>query len=250
MQFIPEVRGHVLALLGHDPTILSRAPAMQMKALIVDPLNMIPNEALGQCPRVIIINGLDECINCRSQDTILKFLAQFTQQLTSFHFLISSRPQLEIRDTSSSDILRPITHTLPLEHDHQSNEDVYHFFTSKFQKLLVRRPHLPEPKADVDTLAKKSSGHFIYAATVIRYIESRRHQPKDRLKMVLDSKSSEGHPICNPRCSISPDLLFRRERSAQECLGCSQCTHTGKDMQNRATGRAFELPIRTVRGYD
>jgi len=58
---------------------------MQMKALIVDPLNMIPNEALGQCPRVIIIDGLEECINCGSQETILKSLAQSTQQLTSFH---------------------------------------------------------------------------------------------------------------------------------------------------------------------
>jgi hypothetical protein len=156
---------------------------------------MIPNEALGQRPRVIIINGLDECINRRSQETILKFLAQFTQQLTSFHSLIASRPKLEIPDAFSSDILRPITHTLPLEHDQQSNEDIYHFFTSKFQKLHVRQPHLPEswpPKADVDTLVKKSSGHFIYAATVIRYIESRRHQPEDRLKTVLDLKSSEG----------------------------------------------------------
>lgn len=36
--------------------------------------------------------------------------------------LIASRPELGIRDIFSSDILSPITHTLPLKHDHQSNE--------------------------------------------------------------------------------------------------------------------------------
>ena len=195
IQSIPEIREHVLALLERDPTIVSRAPAAQMKALIVDPLNMISKEVLNQRPRFIIIDGLDECIDRKSQDDILKFLAQSARQLTTpFHFLIASRPELEIRDTFSSDILRSITHTLPLEHDYQSDEDIRHFLTSKFQELRSRRPHLPEswpPKEDIDSLVEKSSGQFIYAATVIRYIESRRDQPEDRLQTVLELRSSE-----------------------------------------------------------
>jgi len=35
-----EIHQHVLAFLEHDPTFVSRAPAAQMKALIIDPLNM------------------------------------------------------------------------------------------------------------------------------------------------------------------------------------------------------------------
>ena len=185
IQSIPEIREHVLALLERDPTIVSRAPATQMKTLIVDPLNMISQEILHRRPRFIIIDGLDECVDRKSQEDILKFLAQSARQLTTpFHFLIASRPELEIRDTFSSDILRSITHTLPLEHDYQSDEDIRHFLTSKFQELRSKRPHLPQfwpPKEDVDSLIEKSSGQFIYAATVIRYIESRRDQPEDRL---------------------------------------------------------------------
>ena len=195
IQSIPEIREHVLALLERDSTIVSRAPATQMKALIVDPLNMISKEVLNQRPRFIIIDGLDECVDRKSQEDILKFLAQSARQLTTpFHFLIASRPELEIRDTFSSDILRSITHTLPLEHDYQSDEDIRHFLTSKFQELRSKRPHLPEswpPKEDIDSLVEKSSGQFIYAATVIRYIESRRHQPEDRLQTVFKLKSSK-----------------------------------------------------------
>jgi len=195
IQSIPEIREHVLALLERDPTIISRAPAAQMKAMIVDPLNMISKEILYQRPRFIIIDGLDECIDRKSQEDILKFLARSTQQLTTpIYFLITSRPELEIRDTFGSDILRSITHTLPLEHDYQSDEDIRHFLTSKFQKLCSTRPHLPQswpPKEDIDHLVEKSSGQFIYAATVIRYIESRRHQPEDRLKTVLELRSSQ-----------------------------------------------------------
>ena len=194
IQSIPEIREYVLALLERDPTIVSRAPATQMKALIVDPLNMISKEVLNQRPCFIIIDGLDECVDRTSQEDILKFLARSIQQLTApFYFLIASRPELEIRDTFSSDILRTITHTLPLEHDCQSDEDIRHFFTSKFQELCSKRPHLPQPwppREDVDSLVEKSSGQFIYAATVIRYIESRRHQPEDRLQIVLEMKSS------------------------------------------------------------
>ena len=195
IQSIPEIREHVLALLERDPTIVSRAPAAQMKALIVDPLNMISKEVLIQRPRFVIIDGLDECVDRKSQEDILKFLAKSARQLsTPFHFLIASRPELEIRDTFSSDILRPISHTLPLEHDYQSDEDIRHFLTSKFQELRSKRPHLPQfwpPREDIDSLVEKSSGQFIYAATVIRYIESRRHQPEDRLQTVLELKSSE-----------------------------------------------------------
>ena len=113
---------------------------------------------------------------------------------TPIHFLIACQPELEIRDTFSSNILRSITHTLPLEHDYQSDEDIHHFLTSRFQELHSKRPHIPQSwplRKDIDSLVKKSSGQLIYAATVIRYIESRRHQPEDRLQTILELKSSQ-----------------------------------------------------------
>jgi len=42
------------------------------------------------------------------------------------------------------------------------------------------------PSVDVlDALVKKSSGQFIYALTVVKYISSIRHQPADRLNVIL-----------------------------------------------------------------
>jgi len=42
------------------------------------------------------------------------------------------------------------------------------------------------PSADVlESLVHKSSGQFIYASTVVKYVSSMRHQPGDRLNVVL-----------------------------------------------------------------
>jgi hypothetical protein len=192
---IPEIREDVLTVLERNPTIISRAPATQMKALIIDPLNMTSKEVLKQRPRLIIIDGLDECLDRSSQENILKLLSESVRQLTTpMLFLIASRPELEIRDMFNSNLLRSMTHTLPLEHDYQSDQDIRHFLSSKFQELCLKRPHLPQPwppEADIDNLIEKSSGQFIYASTVIRYVESRRHWPEDRLKTVLELRSSE-----------------------------------------------------------
>ncbi|KAF4609716.1 hypothetical protein D9613_011995 [Agrocybe pediades] len=49
----------------------------------------------------------------------------------------------------------------------------------------------------IDKLAKKSSGQFIYAATVIRYVESTRHRPDHRLDIVFNLRQSHNgdHPF-------------------------------------------------------
>ena len=42
------------------------------------------------------------------------------------------------------------------------------------------------PSVDIlEELVKKSSGQFIYASTVVKYVTSIRHQPVDRLNIVL-----------------------------------------------------------------
>jgi hypothetical protein len=190
---IPEIREIVLSSLEHDPTLLSQTPATQMKALIVDPMNQVPMDILSKHPRLVIIDGLDECFPPESQDDILNILSTSLQNLiTPLYFLIASRPHTNIREAFTSKLLRPITHTLPLEHDYQSTQDIRHFLTSSFAKIRTRHAYLPSPwpkTGDIEVLVQKSSGQFIYAATVIRFIARGHHGHEERLKIVLELRS-------------------------------------------------------------
>ena len=189
IQAIPEIRETVLSSLELDPTILSRTPAVQMQSLIVDPLNQVPTELLANRPHLVIIDGLDECLPPESQDDILEFLSASLQQLNApLYFLIASRSHTNIRRAFTSDPFRSITHTLPLEHDYKSTEDIRHFLTSSFAKIHTKHTYLPPlwpTTSDIEVLVDKSSGQFIYAATVIRYIARDHHGHEKRLRTVL-----------------------------------------------------------------
>jgi hypothetical protein len=172
-----------------------------MKALIVDPLNQVPKELLAKRPRLVIIDGLDACLPHESQDDILKFLSTSLQQLnTPLYFLVSSRPHPNIREIFTSRLFRSITHTLPLDEDYQSTEDIRHFLTSSFVEIQRQHAYLSTPwpgMHNIDILVRKYSGQFIYAVTVI----SRGHHGHEkRLGMVLDLQS--------PKNSVTPFALL------------------------------------------
>jgi len=190
---IPEISEIVLSALERDPTLLSQTPATQMKALIIDPMNKVPMDLLANYPRLVIIDGLDECFPPESQNDILNVLSTSLQHLkTPLYFLIASRPHTNIRYAFNSNAFRSIIHTLPLEHDYQSTEDIRHFLTSSFEEIRDKHVYLPSswPKADdIEVLVEKSSGQFIYAATVIRYIARGHHGHEKRLDFVLKLRS-------------------------------------------------------------
>jgi hypothetical protein len=192
---IPEIREIVLSALEYDPTLLSQTPATQMKALIVDPMNQVPMDLLAKRSRLVIIDGLDECFPPESQDDILDILSTSLQDLkTPLYFLIASRPHTNIRYAFSSNAFRSIIHTLPLEHDYQSTKDIRHYLTSSFEEIRSKHVYLPSswPKADdIEVLVEKSSGQFIYAATVIRYIARGHHGHEKRLDIVLKLRSPD-----------------------------------------------------------
>jgi hypothetical protein len=55
----------------------------------------------------------------------------------------------------------------------------------RVHRLGQHLPHAwPDQKA-ITSLVERSSGHFIYASTVIRYIRSPKHRPDDRLEVIL-----------------------------------------------------------------
>lgn len=86
---IPEFPEFIITAVEHDPTVFSRSLDAQIRALMIEPLSFAPPRL---APKLIIIDGLDECANPRAQKYILQALAAAATQLNvSVPFLVASR---------------------------------------------------------------------------------------------------------------------------------------------------------------
>ena len=196
---IPEMQEWVNARVENDPLRFSRSLSTQMQALIVKPLNEVAKagglaqSALLSRPRfIIVIDGLDECDNSKSQTDIMQVLLKATQQLSvPISFLIASRPDYYIRDTFNRDEFNSITSRIVLDDKYDPDSDIERYLLSAFDDIKRRHPlmrHLPEvwpSEEEIMWIVQNSSGHFIYAATVIHFVNSYRHRPMERLKIIF-----------------------------------------------------------------
>ena len=190
---IPEIRDAVNKALEDDRLLLCRSLHVQAQSLITNPLNglLVPSsENVFQIsrPRLIIVDGLDECGQAKNQNYVLDILSTVTRELTyPLLFFISSRPEQAIRDSFSKESMCSITTRLPLDDTaYQPNADIERFLRSKLQDILVNHPagaDIPSgwpSRNDISRLVEKSSGQFIYASTVVKFVESTCHQPQER----------------------------------------------------------------------
>src|SRR6202041_2991188 len=92
-----------------------------------------------------------------------------------------------------------------------ADDDIRQFFSDKFEDIRCShrlRSTIPNPwptKESLNKLVKKSSGQFIFAATVVKFVESNRHRPAIRLNVILGI-SSPG--TMNPFAEL--DALYRQ----------------------------------------
>jgi hypothetical protein len=168
---------------------------IQIRELLVEPLRALnSNGALVAHPQLIVIDGLDECTNPDIQCELLRVVAGAIPQIPyPLRFLVTSRPEAHITRVFSHDhglqALNP--HRYDLSGDPDADMDIRKFLEEEF--VEIRRvhclgQHLSHAWPDQETitsLVERSSGHFIYASTVIRYIRSPRHRPDDRLEVIL-----------------------------------------------------------------
>jgi len=195
---IPEIREHVGNALYNDPSLPTQSLEAQMDTLVVKPLEAAAFRSTGgvdfmnRRPKVVVLDGLDECGDPESQRYILKVLLNsVSNHSIPFSFILASRPEQHIREAFDGKLLRSLTTRLVLDDKYHPDDDIRTFLQSKFQDIKDRHPscgHLPSTwpsDEDVERLVQKSSGQFIYASTVIKFIDSHRHWPPDRLDIIF-----------------------------------------------------------------
>jgi len=195
---IPEIHAHVLEAVEKDPALFSRSIEAQIEALIIKPLNAVANDEtlspiLLSRTRLVILDGLDECRTTSAQTHILNALSTAVKDLhIPLCFLIASRPEQHIRQAfNDQNGLGSLTLSIALDDTYRPDRDIEVFLQSTFDEIKRNHPsraHLPTSwpsSEDIGRLVKKSSGQFIFASTVAKYVNSHRHWPPDRLKIIL-----------------------------------------------------------------
>jgi len=215
------LKDSITAAVDKDPMIFEKNLKAQVSSLLIDPINAYsnhPNFDPDSFPRIFIIDGLDECTDRGMQGHILETIS--TEALrcnVSLKFLVASRPEIEITTIFNSKLLQPHSMRLALSASLQASDDIRHFLNATFQEIKATHPlrrHIPDtwpPHDAVEKLVTSSSGQFIYASTVARYVSSLRHPPVGRLKVVLRLQASSSEKDL-PFAEL--DTLYRRLFSA------------------------------------
>jgi hypothetical protein len=198
---IPEMRDHVEQRIERDPIILDLSLEAQVEALLIQPLDKVLEKARMEGdkesvylshPRLVILDGLDECGDGNTQKYILEVLSRAVVQMSfPLIFLITSRPEPAIRNSFNKVSMSSITTRLPLDNTYEPDADIKVVIKSKCEELGETHParaSLPSPwpsDHEIEQIVTKSSGQFIYTSTVLKFIESPKHRPQDRLNIIL-----------------------------------------------------------------
>jgi hypothetical protein len=207
IQNIPLVQGEILGIIESNPLIFDQSLKSQLETLIIQPLCRAREYFKGFF--VVLIDGLDKCIESAHQADLVKLLGTISRSGTiPVIFLVASRrePQIEaafVRKEVSDHVL-----TLPLDNSdiEQTSDDIRRFLVDKFRDIkeahLFKR-YLPidwPPASSVEEIVTKSSGQFIFASVVINYLLSPRANPARQLEVIHDIRlrdPSTQHPFAH-----------------------------------------------------
>ena len=192
---VPGLREHVNRIMESNPTLHTKSMDVQLQTLIVDAFKDL--SLLPQRPYLVIIDGLDECHDMVTQQSILQLLCEtITVHKLPLRFLIGSRPEPHIRDSFDQESLYTITHRVVLDETFNPGRDIRIFLQDGFAKICAKNPilfHMERPwprQGIIDLLVQRSSGQFIYAATVLKFIGATYCSPTTQLALVLRPDSA------------------------------------------------------------
>ncbi|KAJ7359932.1 hypothetical protein DFH08DRAFT_418374 [Mycena albidolilacea] len=197
-----ELRGVIQEAVEDDKLVVAQTMLHQYRKLLVVPLKQAPSLTVRP---IIVIDGLDECEDRSVQVMLLKLIIEGLRTGTlPVRVLIASRPEPHLREVLQAPDNFDFCRHLELRADGLAYADVRRYLCDEFSRirnLHTSRGILLEddwPGQDsINHLVKKSSGTFIYAATVLRYIDDEYSHPAERLDDVLRLDPQSTTPLDN-----------------------------------------------------
>ncbi|KAJ6587259.1 hypothetical protein B0H10DRAFT_2333974 [Mycena sp. CBHHK59/15] len=182
---IPALKSPISQIVEDNPSVIGRSMDVQIRELILEPCRSLVNFQSW----IIMIDGLDECEGLHIQQEILHLIGHSLHELASpLRFLIASRPEPHIREVFNGESFHGFYRTFNVE---KSFDDVQTYFRTEFAR--IHREHretlatVPSPWPSeelIHRLVDKSSGYFIYASTVIKFVDNKNFRPVQQLAAV------------------------------------------------------------------
>ncbi|KAF8809224.1 hypothetical protein BYT27DRAFT_7254737 [Phlegmacium glaucopus] len=197
-----------LAAVQSDPAVFDKSLDTQIEMLIIRPLEnacaVVDPTVMKKWPRLIVIDGLDECHGPLIQSFIIRVLS-----------------------TALLRIPVPLILLIASHDSYEPDANIKIFLLSRFEKIKENHPlavYIPKswPSAGIiDQLVRKSSGQFIYASTVMKYLDSPNHRPMKLLDVIIGLIPVDGD-MSYKALLLTPyfvgDLLGADEEDVHLCL--------------------------------
>ncbi|KAJ2925585.1 hypothetical protein H1R20_g11508, partial [Candolleomyces eurysporus] len=283
---IPELAPHIESAVKQNPMVLSKALEVQLMRLIVEPFKSL-GRVSNMPHRLVIIDGLDECINSDQQSRVEKQYAEDQERvqvrvlelIRTLHshdlplcFLILSRPEPWIKRHIESRSFQPITETLDLYQVGDHMKDVEKFVRDELARIAESLD--PQPGDDkewpgediVEEFLWKTGGHMLYAATVIRHIDDPYENPCQLLQDILmdDLHSTQNlshstpfsslHELyrqilrsCPPKNRVTMVSVLEELLAAEDEFQYGEKVHPAFNILDRLSGRPPGHGIRALR---
>jgi len=199
----PTIRPLIERRIRDDPLLFTKNLDKQLRSLIIDPVVESGISGAGHAGSArlsILIDGLDECSDKDEQAYILEILQSLVKALPAFVVvLVASRPEYHIRCCFDDEPLSNMFKGIVLDSSFSPTVDIQRYLSDEFARILRRHPmrrvlvgvhpNWPGDEA-IALLAQESSEQFIYAVTVIKFIQSARHDPAKRLLNVMQHQEA------------------------------------------------------------
>ncbi|KAJ6479139.1 hypothetical protein C8R45DRAFT_906354 [Mycena sanguinolenta] len=212
---VPWLRAPISQAVENDPSLVARSFKTQMQQLISEPCwpYGISN------PLAIIIDGLDECEGHTIQANILRVLRNSCSDYTiPFCFFVASRPEPQIREVFESPFYSSHYRSINVE---QSFHDVRKYLSDEFARIhrehdTMARVPSPWPSENVlKKLVRNSSGHFIYASTIIKFVDDKNYRPTQQLAVVQDANGAGSKSAFDPLDQLYMTILSSAPRQSE-----------------------------------
>jgi hypothetical protein len=201
-QFDPTFAEHLVEVLK-ERRIDPEWPdiGLHFKFLVEESLMKIYNNSSSHLIPIIVIDALDECDSDSSpaqRKALLDTLTQWSYLPRKFKLIVTSRNE------RVSESFRAISEQIVLltgdNVNDDANKDIRWFFEKRLAVLGGSScPEWPG-KQVFDALTKRAAGLFIWAETVVRFVEQ--GLPDEQLKDVLSGDLGEGDNITRLYCQV------------------------------------------------
>ncbi|KAJ7815558.1 hypothetical protein B0H14DRAFT_2375237 [Mycena olivaceomarginata] len=184
----PKFRDLISRSVEKNPSVLGRSIDVQLRTLILEPCKMVR----GASPSVLLIDGLDECEGNDIQRQILRSIGSTANPACPpLRILVASRPEPHIRETFDAESLRGHSDSTDIQ---QSFKDVRTYLRHEFSRIhhehRTTMGDIPTPwpsREILKLLVDNSSGYFIYASTVIKFIDDEYFRPSRQLDLIVQN---------------------------------------------------------------